>query len=315
LNRHQTDSPDNRALRSIGSVVREVQETYPTVTQSSLRFLEREGLVEPTRTPGGHRLYSRNDIDRILQIKAWQDQRLSLDQIRDRLKQRDQLSHPEELSDSFLRSVLGGDLITARRLVLDADTLGVPLSQIFGEVLQPALKEVGNRWEHGRALVAQEKETSEFVRDIIAELSQRHDRSTSRGPSIVAACVQGERHELGLRMINGLLRSEGCRMHYLGADVAHEFLIEAITLHHPALVLLSVKLEENIPEVGEAARLVRQAGLDPEPRIFAGGEAVPEHVDRLGQWGVFPITDGTIEGVITTVLEALGAQGEDGETN
>jgi MerR family transcriptional regulator, light-induced transcriptional regulator len=310
LNKRQTDSPDNRGLLSIGSVVREVQEIYPSVTQSSLRFLEREGLIEPTRTPGGHRLYSRSDIERILQIKAWQDQRLTLDQIRDRLEQRDRLSHPEEISDAFLQLVLGGNLIAARRLVLDADTLGMSLSKIFGEVLQPALNEVGNRWEHGRVLVAQEKETSEFVRDIIAELSQRHDRSTPSGASIVAASVHGERHELGLRMINGLLRAEGCRMHYLGADVAHEFLTEAIVLHRPDLVLLSVKLEQNIPEIGKAARHLREARVDPAPRILAGGEAVPAHSDRVRAWGVIPITDTTFDGVIATVLSHLGDRGE-----
>ncbi len=310
LNMHQPDPSDDRGLLSIGSVVREVQETYPSVTQSSLRFLEREGLVEPTRTPGGHRLYSRDDIERILRIKAWQDQRLTLDQIRERLDQRDQLSHPREMAESFLRFVLGGDLIKARELILDADTLGLSLSRIFGEVLEPALDEVGKRWEHGRVLVAQEKETSEFVRDIIAELSQRHDRSTASGPSVVAACVQGERHELGLRMINGLLRSAGCRMHYLGADVAHEFLLEAITLHHPDLVLLSVKLEENIPEIGKAARTLREARVTPARRILVGGAAVPAHVDRIRAWGAFAITDTTFDGVIATVLGHLGDRDE-----
>ena len=34
-----------------------------------LRYLERVGLVEPARTPGGSRLYSRADIDRLQRIK------------------------------------------------------------------------------------------------------------------------------------------------------------------------------------------------------------------------------------------------------
>ncbi|HWV27357.1 MAG TPA: MerR family transcriptional regulator [Aeromicrobium sp.] len=34
----------------------------------NLRLYERRGLVEPTRTPGGTRLYSQNDVDRIRRI-------------------------------------------------------------------------------------------------------------------------------------------------------------------------------------------------------------------------------------------------------
>ena len=46
--------------------------------------LEREGLLTATRTPGGHRLYAPHDVERIRQIKAWQAQRLSLEQIHQR---------------------------------------------------------------------------------------------------------------------------------------------------------------------------------------------------------------------------------------
>jgi DNA-binding transcriptional MerR regulator len=64
-------------LIPIGRVVADLQGSYPDVTHSSLRFLEREGLVIPTRTPGGHRLYRPQDIERIRQIKAWQNGRNS----------------------------------------------------------------------------------------------------------------------------------------------------------------------------------------------------------------------------------------------
>src|SRR5215216_3859398 len=78
-------------LLSIGSVVAELQRLYPDVSHSSLRFLEREGLIASIRTPGGHRLYSRGDVERIRQIKMWQAQRLSLDQIRQRLTELERL--------------------------------------------------------------------------------------------------------------------------------------------------------------------------------------------------------------------------------
>src|SRR5919107_5609531 len=102
------DPPD--ALVSIGSVVTELQRSYPDVSHSSLRFLEREGLITSIRTPGGHRLYSRADVERIRQIKTWQAQRLSLDQIRQRLTELDRLPTPAALTESFLSQALDGNL-------------------------------------------------------------------------------------------------------------------------------------------------------------------------------------------------------------
>ena len=39
------------------------------VHAQTLRYYEREGLVEPSRSRGGVRLYSRKDVDRLRQIK------------------------------------------------------------------------------------------------------------------------------------------------------------------------------------------------------------------------------------------------------
>ncbi len=35
----------------------------------NLRVYERRGLLEPARTPGGTRLYSRDDVDRLIRIR------------------------------------------------------------------------------------------------------------------------------------------------------------------------------------------------------------------------------------------------------
>ena len=56
---------ETAGLLPIGRVVTELQQAHPDVTHSSLRFLEREGLVVPTRTPGGHRLYSRGQVEQL----------------------------------------------------------------------------------------------------------------------------------------------------------------------------------------------------------------------------------------------------------
>src|SRR6187431_1172102 len=102
---HQTNS---QTLRSIGAVVEELRVAYPGLSHSTLRFFEREGLVVPSRTVGGHRLYSAADVQRIRDIKRWQQDRLSLGEIHDRLKLRDQFEDLVGLRSRFLTQALDG---------------------------------------------------------------------------------------------------------------------------------------------------------------------------------------------------------------
>src|SRR5215207_10104279 len=299
-------SVPDQDLLPIGQVVAEVQASYPDVTHSSLRFLEREGLITPTRTAGGHRLFGRHDVERIRQIKTWQAQRLSLDQIRKRLLDLDRLSAPAALAESFLQLALDGSQAAAYQSIIKADDLGVPLTRLFDEVLQPALSELGRRWEHGELLVAQEKEVSELTRDLIADLSLRHAGTPADGLALVAACVEGERHELGLRMVCGLFRAEGWAVHYLGADVAPRFLLEAVQLHRPAVILLSAKLAQNLPAVKDAVDGLT-TGLAPEhpPPMVVGGQIAVEQPEALHTWGAIPVTSVHPAAAVTAVTSLL----------
>lgn len=62
-------------LYTIGQIVEQLHSEFPDLTPSSLRFLEKEGLLTPQRTPGGHRLFSEEDVARIRLIKRLQTQR------------------------------------------------------------------------------------------------------------------------------------------------------------------------------------------------------------------------------------------------
>jgi MerR family transcriptional regulator, light-induced transcriptional regulator len=293
-------------LLPIGQVVAELQASYPDVTHSSLRFLQREGLITPTRTVCGHRLFARHDVERIRQIKAWQAQRLSLDQIRQRLLDLDRLPEPAALAESFLRQALDGNQGAAYQTIIAADDVGLPLARLFGEVLQPALTELGRRWEHGELLVAQEKEVSELARDLIADLSLRHAHTPANGPALVAACVEGERHELGLRMVCGLCRAEGYAVHYLGADVAPRFLLEAVQLHRPKVILLSVKLAKNLPGVKDAIDVLStELSSEHLPPIVVGGQLAIEQSEMLRAWGAIPVTSTHPAVAVTAVREVI----------
>lgn len=284
------DEPDREDLVPIGAAVETLKDEYPDVSHSSLRFLEREGLVVPTRTPGGHRLYSQADIHRIRQIKAWQEQRLSLDEISRRLESLSEIVPPTQLAATFLDHGLAGNLREARRVIFEASEFGLPFSTLLMDVITPALRDLGDRWATGAASVAQEKEVSALANELIAELTLRHvnDLADERG-SVVAACVDDEEHELGLRIIAALLRKDQISVHFLGTSVAPEFLVDSVRLRNPHVVLLSATLDAHINNLAVAKEALRQAGITIP--VVAGGQAVRRNLEKVASWGIEPADD------------------------
>ena len=79
-----------RAHLSIGEVLSLVQEDFPDVTISKIRFLESQGLLDPERTPSGYRKFYAGDIERLQWILIQQrDNFLPLKVIRERLDEWD----------------------------------------------------------------------------------------------------------------------------------------------------------------------------------------------------------------------------------
>jgi DNA-binding transcriptional MerR regulator len=76
----------NQRLLTIGTVTRRLQEEFPEISISKIRYLEDQGLLAPRRTQGGYRLFSEEDVERLETILRLQrDEFLPLRVIREEL--------------------------------------------------------------------------------------------------------------------------------------------------------------------------------------------------------------------------------------
>ncbi|MFI7104618.1 MerR family transcriptional regulator [Streptomyces sp. NPDC050161] len=109
-----TASSDGKPV-SIGAVLTKLREEFPEVTISKIRFLEAEGLVEPTRTPSGYRKFTAQDVHRLASILRMQrDHYLPLKVIREHLDALErgepvQLPAPATPSRDLVEGVHGPD--------------------------------------------------------------------------------------------------------------------------------------------------------------------------------------------------------------
>jgi DNA-binding transcriptional MerR regulator len=82
-------STSERDHRSIGEVLALLQEDFPDVTISKIRFLETQGLISPERTPSGYRKFYEDDVERLRWILTQQKIHfLPLKVIRNRLERK-----------------------------------------------------------------------------------------------------------------------------------------------------------------------------------------------------------------------------------
>jgi DNA-binding transcriptional MerR regulator len=84
--RHEKDDSEP-GLRTIGSVCEGLREEFADISVSKIRYLEDQGLIAPSRTRGGYRLFSPDDVERLTTILRLQrDEFLPLRVIREALE-------------------------------------------------------------------------------------------------------------------------------------------------------------------------------------------------------------------------------------
>ncbi|USS87026.1 MerR family transcriptional regulator [Fructilactobacillus cliffordii] len=99
-----------------------------SLTARQIRYYDDSGLVNSERTESNRRLYSLNDIDRILEIKDYLDEGMNIEQIKrvyekQRLRQsKKQAAKQQSVSDQKVRQYLRKDILKASGLYQNDDS-------------------------------------------------------------------------------------------------------------------------------------------------------------------------------------------------
>lgn len=135
-------------LLSIGEVLQMLKADFPDVSISKIRYLEAEGLVEPSRTPSGYRKFTRADAERLRYVLRMQrDNYLPLKVIREHLDQIDRGLQPAPLSaaEAAPRALVAAtDQVSVEDLVPDGAELRLSRKELLESsgVTNEALREL-----------------------------------------------------------------------------------------------------------------------------------------------------------------------------
>jgi len=203
---------------------------------------QRYGLLQPTRSRGGFRLYSVDDEARVRRTTSLLADGLSASEAA-RLASAAPVTVASAdqpvVADvaAQLRHALDGFDASAGHAALDRLFGAVSLEFAITEVLIPYLRELGERWADGTATVAQEHFASHLIRGRLLGLAR--DWGADGSSSVVLACLPGEAHDLGLILLGILIARRGWRVTLLGADTPLDTLEASVRDLRPTLTLVS----------------------------------------------------------------------------
>lgn len=191
----------------------------------TLRAWERRyGLLRPQRTSKGRRLYSESDIRRVERILALLGEGIAVSQV-GRILDRpggntDKPVARSPIWSSLLEQVLSAvhdfDEQALERAYEDALAV-FPVDLTTRNLIIPALEALGERWRQGIGTVAEEHFFNVFIRNKIGA-RLHHELRRASGARVVAACMPGEQHELGLLLFGLYAAEHNYRVVLLGAD-------------------------------------------------------------------------------------------------
>ncbi len=241
------------------------------VLETTLRVWERRyGIVTPTRTPSGYRLYSDADVARLRSMA-----RLVIDGVPASVAARTLLDHPGNtvselpIGEHLDLVAAAASLETSRldAVVREALASG-PLPQVVDAWLIPELVRLGQAWDSGEIGVAHEHFASAGV---MRALGDHFSAITDVDPDLVVlvGLPAGATHALALLAFAACLRSTGVDVVYLGADIPTDEWLRAAHERRPRGAGVGVPQGARAARAQELVHALTQA--TPPIAVWVGG--------------------------------------------
>lgn len=192
------------------------------------------------------------------------------------------------LARDYLVALVAGERQKASRLVLEAVESGVGVQDVYLQVFQPCQHEIGRLWQMNEISVAQEHYCTAATQLIMSQLYPYLFSGARTGRTLVATCIAGDLHEIGVRMVSDLFELDGWDTHYLGANTPVSSIVEAVRGQKADVLAISATIIPHLKSVEELIQQVRADASCSEVKILVGGypfQVVPELWRQLGADG------------------------------
>jgi methanogenic corrinoid protein MtbC1 len=271
---------------------------------------KRYRAVTPHRTATNRRVYSGEDIERLILLRRatlagrsiGQVASLPTNELRElviadesaqRLAPRRGPSRRESAAGQILRSCIDAvQHLQPEALKSSLERASVSLSRpdLVQELITPLLHQVGEAWRDGSLRVAHEHLASAIVRTFMGNMNGRFPDS-SEAPTLVVTTPTGQLHELGALLVATTGASEGWRVTYLGPNLPADEIASAVEQSGARALALSIIYPPDDPHLKDELRLLSKLVPRESVSLLVGGRSAHGYADVLDEIGAVRLAD------------------------
>lgn len=185
------------------------------------------------------------------------------------------------LYQKYLDFLLAGDKAGCFSLVSDLLRSQIDIKDLYINLFQRSMYEVGHLWEQNKISVAKEHVATAITEGLLGLVYPRIFEAEHIGRTAIISCLANEYHQLGGKMVADIFELNGWDGYFLGANSPLEQLYSAIEEKQPEVLALSLSVCFNFDQLYRALDALR--GRYPHLPIMVGGQAFLWGGSDIGQ--------------------------------
>jgi len=246
------------------------------VSEASLKRWCDKGLVRATRTEGGHRRLTLDDVMDFLRRSGRpivSPEVLKLPPVRslsERVSARSQ--------DHFVDALIQGDEARVHRIVFDLYLAKQSICDIGDRVIADTFRQIGDKWECNELEPYEERRACEIFGRVLTQLRSVMPSIPETAPLAIGGTLEGDVYRVPTMLVELVLRESGWRAESLGTGLPAPTLCAAIRDTKPNLFWLSVSHIPSVPQFLEHYSTIYDTAQQQQIPVVVGGRALEQSV-------------------------------------
>lgn len=228
---------------------------------------KRHNIVDPKRTDTNIRLYSDDDLKKIINVSLLNTNGIKISRIAD-MTAEEINGKILEISEHKTDTVIFIDQLIVAMVDLDEEKFEKILSGLilrFGfertvtEIIYPFMEKIGVLWQTENVTPAQEHFISHLIRQKLIVAIDGLSITPTNPKRVLLYLPENEWHELGLLFFHYVVRKSGFKTIYLGQSVPFKDVISVSQVQQPDIIVTSIisspfgtKVEEYLKQLATA---------------------------------------------------------------
>ncbi len=211
----------------------------------------------------------------------WKDYANFKDEIVQKLLTRQK--HLETISSAIINM----DEESIISLIDDALANNISAFDIYNEGLSEGMLKVTELFDERQFFVSEVIVCADTLYKGVKYLQENYPITSSSGPKIVLAVVEGDLHEIGKNVVKIMFEAAGFQVIDMGQNVSAQEIVDTALAENADVIGLSTMMTTTMPKMEEVIKLLKQ--VPNHPKVIIGGGCInPNYAKTIGADGYSP---------------------------